>query len=177
MIKRLCVYYFKKSGWRFLGNIPKKERSAILVYGPQASWRELVLAIAVKTLTHFNVKIFVESKAWNWKSRWLLKVADARSFDPKSETADATLLDHSSTPRCAWAFPLNPVNQPFAAKYDHFYSLALKHKSTVVLVAFDIRRKVIKFHSPFHFSGYRSRDLHYVEGFFNAYYKVVPNQQ
>lgn len=177
MIERMCVHYFKKEGWRFLGVIPKRERAVVLVYGPQKSWRELVLAIAVKALTHFKVTLMVEKSAWNWKSRWLLNAAGAEAFDPDNiaelKTRGAEQLNAQGN--SAVAFPMNPVNQPSGKKYTHIYEISQGEDTLVVLVAFDFRRKVIKFHSPFRLSGYPHRDMDYINGFFSTYYwQVTP---
>ncbi len=175
MIQRFCIYYFKKNGWRFLGTIPKKERTVVLLYGPQTSWRELVLAIAVKSLTYFNVEVLVEKSAWSWKSSWLLNAAGATSFVPKSNEVQQDKWSEmlKSDGPSALAFPLNPLHQPTGARYTHFYDIALKCNAMVVLVAFDFRKKVIKFHSPFRLSGYQERDMSYINGFFAPYYRQI----
>lgn len=175
MIKRICVYYFKQKGWRFLGTIPKRERSVVLVYGPQASWRELVLAIAVKTLTHFKVDLLVEKSAWNWKRNWLLNAAGAEAFDPENTAVNQAVWTESlqSEGKRALAFPLNPLNNPSGARYTHFYTIARTCNSLIVLVAFDFRRKVVKFHSPFRLSGFFHRDMEYIEGFYSTYYLQI----
>lgn len=172
MIKRLCVYWFKRKGWRFVGSVPKRERRAVLVFGPQSHYSDLIIAIAIKTITNFNVEIAASSESWNWKSRLLLKASGAFRWmgDPESEQWRELIKKLKSDERYSVAFTINSPNGNHETKSYDFYPIALASDSPIVLVALDHRRRVAKFHNPFFLSGYRSRDLSYIENFYEPFY-------
>ncbi len=172
MIKRLCVYWFKRKGWRFVGSVPKRERRVVLVFGPQSHYSDLFIAIAIKTITNFNVEIAVSKESWNWKSYFLLKASGAFRWygDIESEQGRALIAKLKSDVRYAVAFSINPPKGTHKARTFDFYPIALASQSPIVLVAHDHRRRVVKFHNPFFLSGYRSRDLSYIENFYEPFY-------
>lgn len=173
MIKYLCVRWFKRKGWRFVGTVPRKEKGVVIVVGPQTSWHDLIIAIAVKTITHFNVDVLVDSAAWTWKSKWLLKAAGAVKWYNEEAQRDRLMQRLSSGSRYAAAFMFNPLNTTTEFGCSEFYTVALRSKTSVVLVALDHRRRIVKFHNPFYLSGIVRRDMSYIGSFYQSFYWFV----
>jgi len=172
MIRFLSVRYFKRKGWRFVGTVPRKEKSTVLVVGPQSSWKDLLLCIAVKTITRFDVDVMVNNSAWSWKSSLLLRTAGAIKWpgENRIESTDRITAHLKRGSRYSVVFPYNELNAPGSTPCLDFYDIALSTSSSVVLVAIDHRHKVIKFHNPFYLSGFEHRDMSYIAGYYSSYY-------
>ncbi len=173
MIRHLCVRWFKKMGWRFVGTVPRREKGVVLVVGPQSSWRDLIIAIAIKRITYLNADLLIHPSAWTWKSRYLLQLSGATKWSGNNdeETAARILKRLSAGEKFGVVFPFNALNNIHLHPVTDFYPIAVQSKCSVVLVALDHRRKVVKFHNPFFLSGYHLRDMSYINGFFSNYYR------
>ncbi len=172
MIRFLSVQWFKRKGWRFVGTVPRKEKGIVLVIGPQSSWKDLLLWIAIKTITRFEADLMVDGAAWSWNSTLLLRAAGAVKWPDgnRMEASDRITERLKRGSRYAVVFPFNRLNEPESPPCVDFYELALNTSTPVVLVAIDHRHKVIKFHNAFFLSGYEHRDLSYINGYYSSYY-------
>lgn len=173
MIKLLCVIWFKRSGWRFVGTLPKRLEKVIFVVGPQTSPRDLIFALAIQELTKFKVRVCVDRGSYKWYNRWFIRRAGGVQIDRESSEKTRVKLVNkiNERSRSYLAISFN-APQDLSAKGDLlFYKIALNAETYIVLVAFDHRRKVIKFHTPFKLSGIPERDLGYVNNFFLNYFK------
>lgn len=172
MIKRLAVYWFKKNGWRFIGILPKKHPAVVLLFGPQTSWHDILLALAVRHLTRFRVRIFVDAKAKTWYNGLMLSSAgiEASLGKPSESWMPQVISELQSEKRVAVAFPFNRLNQISERDEKTFYEVTLGSGAEIVLVAIDHHKRIIKFHNPFVLTGFSERDLSYIRGFFHNYY-------
>jgi len=172
MIKQLAVYWFKKNGWRFIGILPKKHPAVVLLFGPQTSWHDILLAIAVRQLTRFRVRIVVDAPAKKWYNGYLLHLAgiEAQIGRPSAAWMPELIDDLESEKRTAVAFPFNHLNQINAYDEHTFYEVTRRSGAELVLVAIDHHKRIIKFHNPFVLSGFVERDMSYIRGFFHNYY-------
>lgn len=172
MLKRFSIYWFKKNGWRFIGGVPRRAGNFIVVYGPHRKPSDYLLALAVKRLTYFRVSFVLEKRRRTFWVRYLLRVlgiTQVRSVDRKADfELLADTLQHQD--RAAYAFSYTPLGKPDEAPDRSFYQLAHECRSSILLVAIDRRKKVVKFHNPFHTSGYLLRDMSYIHSFFTNYY-------
>lgn len=172
MIKILAVYWFKKNGWRFIGVLPKKHPAVVLLFGPQTSWHDILLAIAVRQLTRFRVRIFVDVPAKTWYNAYLFRVAgiEAQLGETSRDWMPEVIHDLRSEKRSAVAFPFNHLNNLDARDERTFYDVAWRSGAEIVLVAIDHHNRTVKFHNPFVLSGFVDRDLSYIRGYFHNYY-------
>lgn len=161
-----------------MGTVPRKEKGTVLVVGPQSSWKDLLFCIAVKTITRFEADVMVNNSAWSWKSLLLLRSAGAVKWpgSNRKEAADRITDRLKGGRRYAVVFPYNELNSPRSATSLDFYHVALSASSAVVLVAIDHRHKVIKFHNAFYLSGFESRDLSYITGYYSSYYWYIRDE-
>lgn len=175
MIRFLSVQWFKRTGWRFVGTVPRKDKGIVLVVGPQSSWKDLLLCIAVKTITRFEADVMVSDTAWSWKSAPFLKAAGAVKWpdNNRMEVVDRITEKLRRGSRYAVAFSFNDLNTPDSEKHYDFYAIARSSSSSVVLVAVDHRHRVIKFHNGFFLSGIAERDKNYINGHFSSYYRYL----
>lgn len=172
MLRRLSIYWFKKKGWRFIGGVPRRAGNFVVVYGPHRKPSDYLLALAVKGLTYFRVSFVLEKRSrYLWK-RYLLRVLGSTQASVGTKQEDFAQLAHSllHQDRAAYAFSYTPFGKPDEAPESSFYRLAHECRSSILLVAIDRRKKIVKFHNPFHTSGYLSRDMSYIHSFFTNYY-------
>ena len=158
-----------------MGTVPRKEKGIVLVIGPQSSWKDLLLWIAVKTITRFDAEVMVNGAAWSWKTALLLRTAGAVKWpgSNRMESVDRIAQRLAQGSRYAVVFPFNALNAPHSSPLLDFYEVALNTSTPVVLVAIDHRHKVIKFHNAFYLSGIEHRDLSYINGYYSSYYWYI----
>lgn len=172
LFKRIAVIWFKRNRWRFIGSLPKRSRRVVFLAGPHTSYRDFIIAIAIQTLTHFQVRIVIDEKHWRWYSAWLLKSLNAIKIPYDDETYSQQKLVRRIQERdkSYIVLVLNRSSTIDVNGLALFYEVVQETHSDLVLVAFDHRRKVVKFHSPFQLSGHRDRDMSYIRSFFQNYY-------
>jgi hypothetical protein len=177
MIKTLSVKWFRRTKWRFLGSLPRGVKNCVIVVGPHAHRNDLKIASAIVALTHFRCTFIADKRYNNWFVRRLLR--DLRIlYIHFSKSADHFDLLHSIQQKDPYKPLVFCQNHLWSGihKLDYtYYDFAVKSKSTIMLVAIDHRRKVVKFHNPFELSGVAERDLSYISAFFKNYYSYVQN--
>lgn len=167
MLKRLCAIWFKRNGWLFTGHIPKKVRKVILVGGPFTSRQDFLIALAVSKLAKFRVKILVDKHLFWFPLGWILRSNDAVPYDPQDEKALSLWLGQKFGNRKNYAVLLSPegTRERTDTWNTGFYDAAVKHHIPICLVSLDYSRKLVKFHSWFHASGDKERDMDFIRNF------------
>lgn len=175
MIRELSVWWFKRSGWRFMGTLPKHHSKVILLLGPISKKSDLFLWLAIIELTRYKVRLAIDkrkihliSKLWQRPFRVL-----PLDLEWKKRTRIEIINKINERNKSCIAFMLNDWND-IENWEDHFsMEVAAKTESKVVLVAFDHYRKVVKFHTDFIPSGNKERDQSYVKSFFSNFYSYL----
>lgn len=171
-MKRLAIWWFKKSGWRFVGSLPKRKLKIVMLAGPHTSYRDFVFAVAIRELTRYQALIGVSANTWKWWNSWLLRSTGGLKVpadnDPQAQEILINRLKSKKRSTIVLTFNLKGDLSPKGS--DFFYRVVQSSDAELVLVAFDHRRKVVKFHSAFKLSGHKERDLSYIRSYFHNYY-------
>lgn len=172
MLKRLSIYWFKKNGWRFIGRIPRRATNIVVVYGPHRKNADALIALAVKTLTYFRLKFVLDKKHCKWYHQFMLRALEVECLDGKhpSQQREKLINTLKDEYRSGFAFSFTPIGHPDEQPDERFYDIAIGSSASIILVAIDRRRKLVKFHNAFSLSGYRERDMSYITAFFRNYY-------
>ncbi len=171
-MKNLAIWWFKRSGWRFVGSLPKKRPKVVLLAGPHTSFRDFVFAVAIRELTHYQVRIGVSAKMWKWWNAWFLRSTGGLKVpaDDDRRAQDNLISRLKARKRSTIALTFNLKGQLSPEGSDFFYRVVQASDAELVLVAFDHRRKVVKFHNAFRLSGHKERDMSYIRSYFHNFY-------
>lgn len=175
MINRLSIWWFQRSGWRFIGTLPRNKNKVILVLGPISSIRDLWLWMGVQTLTKYKSRIVIDASKLKLVHRPLIGFLRPLPFDSnRRKKSRAEIVNRINERRkTCLTFLLNSPHDSTTLDTKTFHEVAVRTESEVVLVAFDHLRKVIKIHTCFKPSGNFERDHSYTDSFFTNYYSYL----
>lgn len=170
-MKYLISIWFKRSGWRFIGTLPKRIDKSIMVAGPHVSKKDFLIGVAIAKLTHFRSIILVEQSNFNWYNKSILKALGAMPYEDDNDAANiqsvnSVLDSHKRIVVVLAAHRFRKVDSPWQ---EFFYDIAVANSIPIVMVALDYRHKQVKFHSHFVPSMDRERDIAFMQNFFERY--------
>lgn len=168
MIQKLLEYRFKRRGWKFSGQLPKRQKRCIVLVAPHTSDEDFFIGLAVAGITNYPISYLVDRKRFNFFSRPFLKLWKAIPYNPVDELALGKLLEDEFKKRNQWIVALAPqTGQTEPGKWNTgFYDYCFRSNIAIALAGMDYRRKIVKFHSWFNLSGDKERDLNYIRNFF-----------
>lgn len=165
MLKPAVAFWFKKTGWRFSGNLPKKEKKSFFVVGPNTSRRDLFLAVAIIHFTHFKARILVHKKWWNPIYTPFLKHVGAAPFDYNDRKASwQTIINqYNERKKFSIIFCPDPQIGTHNEWQPDFLEAMKKLDIPIVMVHISQDNKMVKFHTMFYPSGDNERDLRFMD--------------
>lgn len=81
MLKEVCTFLFKLSGWKFESKIPEDLRSFILLGAPHTSNHDFLPAMAIASLMRRNAKFVIKNDWMKFPMNLLMKPAGAIGID------------------------------------------------------------------------------------------------
>jgi len=168
MLKAIIAFWFRKKGWRFTGNLPKRLKKSIIIVAPNTSRQDFLLAVGVGKISRFHARILLDKKYFSCLRQPFLKALDAYPFDyDNAESAWRDLLN-AFVERKKFCVVYSPEgNLKRNDDWDDgFHDLALKLDLPIVMVALDYRGKKVKFHNHFYPSNDKVRDIAYMKNWF-----------
>jgi hypothetical protein len=171
MFSWLISIWFKHSGWRFIGTLPKRLNKSIVVAGPHTSKRDFLLAVAVNRLAVLNAFILVDKNNFKGFRRATLRSCRGLKYDPGNDAETMQMLKelYKSQHRMTVAVSAQRRLVADSEWQEFFYDLAKEEEIPIVMVALDYKRKTVKFHTHFHPSIDKQRDLQFMRNFFSYY--------
>ena len=83
MLKNLCLWLFKATGWKFVNNVPDDIRSFVMIGAPHTSNYDFVPAMAVGALCGRNPKFVIKSDWLKFPMNLIMVPAGAVGIDRK----------------------------------------------------------------------------------------------
>ncbi|MFZ6051265.1 lysophospholipid acyltransferase family protein [Halocola ammonii] len=163
--------WFQKTGWKFVGKLPKRLYKSIIVTGPHTSYTDYMLWIAVKKLARIDADIFVPHHEFKFPFTLLLKVAKAKKYQAGEEQKLGELLSkkfEESSRYTAIVFAEKSMERNDDLN-DFFFDCAQKSKVPLVYVALDYERKNVKFHTHFFPTENKKEALGFLRRFLSTY--------
>lgn len=178
MLKAIIAFWFRRSGWRFTGTLPKRLKKSIIIGAPNTSRQDLFLAVAVSRLSRFHARILIDSGYFNLFSSPFLKNLNAHPFDYSQSDLSWRDLTNTFNERKKFCVVFSPEGTRDRNDdwHDEFHDLALKLDVPIVMVALDYRGKKVKFHTHFRPSLDKERDLDYMRNWFSGHAGKYPEQ-
>lgn len=171
MLKAITAFWFRKSGWRFTGTLPKRLKKSIIIGAPITSRQDFFLAVGVGHLSRFHARILLDQKHFTLLKRPFLLSMNAYPFDYEdSEISFRELINHFNK-RKKFCVVFSPEgNLKRNDDWHHgFHDLALELDIPIVMAALDYGGKKVKFHTHFHPSIDKERDIAYMKGWFSSH--------
>lgn len=169
------VRWFRRSGWRFIGPLPRGARHLVVVAGPHTGLGDFRLAVAVTRLVGFKTTLLVDKRFDRWYYRSVLKAAGALPWNRQDVHSWKPFLleQYRQQKRYSVVFTAHSPRDP--GQFDTTWlDVALEAKVPVMLVGLDHTRKYVRLHSWFFPTGNRSRDVAFVRGYFDAVDGRIP---
>ncbi|WP_408095991.1 1-acyl-sn-glycerol-3-phosphate acyltransferase [Peredibacter sp. HCB2-198] len=86
MMRSICTFLFKASGWTFKSDLPKDLRSFIFLGAPHTSNHDFVPAMAVATLMNRNTRFIIKDDWVKFPFGLIMRPAGAIGLDRKKLT-------------------------------------------------------------------------------------------
>ena len=146
-----------------MGTLPKKKNHMVLILGPHTNSEDYFRLLAISDLTQFEISFSYKRNQVSWFLHAMLKLAGGKPISSQE--------NQPISPRKSTALLLNHQGENWT-ELPHYESLYTE-KTPLVLVGIDHHRKLIKFHNPFHLSGYQSRDESFIRGYFANFFSYA----
>ena len=88
MMRAICTFLFKASGWKFQSDLPADLKSFIFLGAPHTSNHDFVPAMAVATLMRRNTKFIIKDDWVKFPMSLIMKPAGAIGLDRKKLVND-----------------------------------------------------------------------------------------
>lgn len=170
--------WFQRSGWKFVGRLPKRLHKSIIVTAPHTSYTDYLLWIAVKKLARIEAEIFVPHHEFKFPFTLLLKLANAKKYSAgDDEGLSKTLIERLEKNRRYHAIVFAEKSMKRDDQLnDFFYDCAEKAKVPMVFAAMDYERKNVKFHTHFFPTDNKREVLGFMRRFFSTYRGKYPEK-
>ncbi len=166
LIRKISIWYFKRSGWIFTGEIPDFEPKSVIIANRFSGKKDFVFALAVLTLTHFRCSMLVDKRYFNFLVKRILRRLSCRPYDFRNALAERDRLCsiYASRKKQSMVFVTRMKSENSNVFRDDFYIVAQRLKVPIIMVSFDKGRRIIKIHSAFLPSD-EARDLEFCRKF------------
>ena len=169
MLKFIVKSWFAISRWKFVGILPHNLKKSVVVYAPFSSRLDFVFVLLNSTVKLKGHRLIADASRFSFPWNMLLKQAGAVNLDLSRAEDRATVENWlKENQKLHLAFmPADYTNG--SIDWDlTFYRLAKDLSLPIVLVAFDYRRKWVKYHLPFGVSLDEERDIRFVKNFYSS---------
>ncbi len=166
LLRKISIWYFKRSGWIFTGEIPDFEPKSVIIANRYSGKKDFVFALGVLTLTHFRCSMLVDKRYFNFLVKRILHRLSCRPYDfrnPMSERERLCAI-YASRKKQSMVFVTRMKSEDPTVFRDDFYAVAHRLKVPIIMVSFDKNRRIIKIHTAFLPSD-ESRDLEFCRKF------------
>jgi 1-acyl-sn-glycerol-3-phosphate acyltransferase len=166
----VCLW-FRKSGWRFIGPLPKTLKNCVIVVGPHHSRKDFFIGLAVCHLAHFRTDILVNEKYFRFPIKNFLHTLGARPYnhDEHPRLHKWVLKNIKKRQQYSVVMTTRFLSDDRGTFRSEWYEIALTAGIPIVPVAIDHRKKSVKIHSHFYTSLSKERDLHFVQNFIMSF--------
>lgn len=165
-------FFFKISGWKFEGNIPKEIDTAIFAVCPHNTWVDFFVGLGARA--HMGLKIGYLGKEELFRPPFgfifrLLGGRPVKRFESNNLVGDQIDIIKSSSIKM---FALAPegTRKDVAKLRTGFYYIAFGAKIPVVMLAFDFDKKSVVYGGKFLPSGDFKNDM---KTYFVPFYKTI----
>lgn len=167
-IRRIAVWWFRKSGWSFSGQIADFQPKTIVLAGPNLGILNFFVAIAVLTMTGVRSTLLVHSKYFNVAFGTILRRLSCRPYNPNNTDEETQNLSNlfKSRKKLTLIFDNADRREGTSVSQPVFYAIADELHLPIVLVTIDKKKKHVRIYSEFMPSGNRARDLGYCKKVF-----------
>lgn len=149
MMRTICTFLFKASGWKFQSDLPKDLKSFIFLGAPHTSNHDFIPAMAVATLLRRNTKFIIKDDWVKFPMSLIMKPAGAIGLDRKKIATEGSA---SNTDLMAHLFQEYPelvlmiAGEGTRKATDNwktgFYYIAQKAQVPIVLGYADFEKKI-----------------------------------
>ncbi|MFM9984690.1 MAG: hypothetical protein ACKVOK_05615, partial [Flavobacteriales bacterium] len=151
LIRKISIWYFKRSGWIFSGEIPDFEPKTVIIANRFSGKKDFVFALAVLTLTHFRCSMLVDKRYFNFLIKKVLHRLSCRPYDFRNPLAERERLItiYSSRKKQSMVFVTRKKSEDPTVFRDDFYFVAQRIKVPIIMVSFDKLKRIVKIHTAF----------------------------
>ncbi|MBL7943133.1 MAG: hypothetical protein JNM00_10225 [Flavobacteriales bacterium] len=170
-----AVRWFRKSGWRFTGPLPRGVRRLVIVAGPHTSTLDFRIAVAVTRLAGFKTTLLVNKKYFHWPYTVVFKTLGAMPKDPGNDTSWKFPVLENFRSKKRYSVVFTPDSPTDPARFNtEWLDVAMEAGVPIMLIGLDHKRKYVRLHSWFYPSGDRERDIHFVRSYIASVAGHVP---
>ena len=171
MLKAIVVFWFRKTGWEFTGDLPKRLNKCLIIGAPNTSRQDLFLAVGVRKSSRFHARILLDKKYFSLIRQPFLRALDAHPFDyDNSESAYRELVNAFNERKrfCVVYSPEGGLKRNDDWD-DGFHDMALRLNLPIVMVGLDYREKKVKIQPHFYPSKDKAGDIAYMKSWFSSH--------
>lgn len=173
LFTQLCVWWFKWSGWSFVGGIPEDMKQYVLVVAPHTSNTDFFVGVAARKLLKIDVKYLAKKELFKFPFRGLFLGLGGYPVD---RTKNNSLVDQvvgffEGPENFALCVTPEGTRKRTETWKTGFYVMAQKAQVPIVMCGFDFALKKVIISAFFEPSGDMEKDLTMMHSFFE---KIMP---
>lgn len=175
MLRLLLKLYWKLSGWKISGSLPKEIKKVILVVAPHTSWKDIFVGFAVRNELKINHAKFLGKKelfdgpfGWFFRNLGGIPVDRFGKQDGKQSVVDQAVRLFNENDNFMLGISPEGTRKRVEKLKTGFYQIAKNAQIPMVLVGFDFKNKQVVLGEPIYVSDDQEADFKKIIAFFST---------
>lgn len=175
MIRLLLKLYWKFSGWKIAGSLPKEHKKIILVVAPHTSWKDIFVGLAARyELKIDHAKFLGKKELFDGPFGSLFRklggipVDRFNKQDGKQSIVDQAVRLFNENENFMLGISPEGTRKKVEKLKTGFYQIAKKAHIPIVLVGFDFKNKQVVLREPIFVSEDQEADFKKFIAFFST---------
>ncbi len=167
--------YFKVLGWKLVGTFPDVDKCVVAVV-PHTHWVDFFLGLLVRKVIDKEINYIGKRSLFKPPFGWFFRWTGGAPIDRSKSSNTVESVVEIFKKRKIFRFALAPegTRKKVTELKTGFYHIAQKAKVPIVAVAFDFRKKQVKFSNAIHPTGNIREDFKIFHDFYKGAIGKVP---
>ncbi len=167
LFRRICVLWFRSTGWKIPKRLPAGLSNYILVVAPHTSNVDFFIGVAAREIMGLKVKYLAKKELFTFPIKRLLLNLGGVPVDRSKNTSLVEQVTKRFADDPDFAITVTPegTRSKVSKWKTGFYHIARAAHVPVVMVGFDYQKKWVILSEPFHLSGDKSAEISAMQKF------------
>ncbi len=169
MVKYLCSFILRVSGWKITGDFPEHEKKYITIVAPHNSNWDFILGVLVRGATGMKSKYLGKASLFKPPHGWIFRMLGGYPVDRSKRTnlVDQVVDIFNKHEEFRLAIAPEGTRKKVNEWKTGFYYMSVQAKVPIVRCVLDWPNKEIRFYKPFTPSGDIQKDMPEIRKAFN----------